>query len=112
MTIETLTTLLTEALGDAIPVFFHHVFIEEGEEIPPVYIVTDSTGVNPFRADNINYYMSYINTVTVCTASFDETVLATVEGVFNDAGIPFERETDFDDDQYLYLTVYEVNLEN
>lgn len=112
MTIEELTTLLTETLGDNIPVFFHHVFITEGEEIPPVYVVTDSVGVNPFRADNINYYMSYINTVTVCAASFDETVLNIIEGVFNSAGVPFERETEYDDDTLLYMTIYEVNLDN
>lgn len=115
MTIEELTTLLTETLGDNIPVFFHHVFIDDDDddaEIPPVYVVTESIGVNPFRADNINYYMSYINTVTVCAASFREDLLATIEGVFNSAGVPFERETEYDDDTLLFSTIYEVNLDN
>ena len=112
MTIETLTSMLTETLGESIPVFFHHVFITEGEELPPVYVVTAQTGVNPFRADNKNYYMSYLNTVTVCTATFDETILVQVEGILNNAGVPFERSTEFDDDTLLYLTVYEVNLDS
>lgn len=112
MTIETLTSLLTETLGESIPVFFHHVFIAEGEEFPPVYVVTNQTGINPFRADNKNYYMSYVNTVTVYTATFDETILDEVKGILNDAEIPFERSTDFDDDTLLWATVYEVNLDS
>lgn len=110
MTISELTTALETEFGQNFPVFFHHAFIEEGEEIPASYIVTDSTGVNPFRADNINYYISYVNTVSLYTAIFNQTLMDKVEKVLNDNNIPYDRTTEFDDDSLMYATVYTIEL--
>lgn len=110
MTIAELTAALETEFGQNFPVFFHHAFIEEGEEIPAAYIVTDSTGVNPFRADNINYYTSYINTVSLYTAIFNQTLMNKVEKVLKDNNIPFDRNTDFDPETLLYETVYSIEL--
>lgn len=112
MDIATLTDLLEAKLGESIPVFFHHMFVEDGEELPPVYVVTDSQGINPFRADNKNYFMQVINTVTLYAATYREDLLAKVEKVLNDAAIPFDRETEYDEAELMFYTTYTVQLDD
>lgn len=110
MTISELTAALETELGASIPVFFHHAFIEASEEIPASYVVTDSTGLNPFRADNMNYYTYYVNTVSLYTAIYDPSIMNKIEKVLNDNNIPFDRNIDYSEETLMYETVYTVEL--
>ena len=112
MTIADLTTALETALGASVPVYFHHVFVEDGEELPPAYVVTDSTGVNPFHADNKTYYFTIINTVTVYSKNYNATLLAAVDAVLSNNNIPYDRATEYDEETLMYYTEYDINLDN
>lgn len=112
MTISELTTALETTLGASVPVFFHHVFVEDGEEIPPAYIVTDSTGVNPFHADNKTYYFTIINTVTVYSKTYNTTLLSAVDAVLSNNKIPYDRSTEYDEETLMYYTEYDITLDD
>lgn len=112
MTIQDLTDLIETKFGESVPVFFHHVLVDDGEEIPPVYIITDSQEINAFRADNINYFIQVINTATIWSARYDETLLNKMDAVLAEAAIPYDRTTEYDDDAMMYFTEYTVSLDN
>lgn len=110
MNIYDLTTLLTTEFGSD-KVFFHHLIIEENQELPVPFIVTNVEYLNPFRADNINYYQAVNNTVTLNMERFDMDLMAQLEGVFRDNGIAFTRDNDWDQDQQLFFATYTVELD-
>lgn len=111
MNLYDLTALLNESFNKKAPVFYHHVITQDEEEVPVPYIVTNSVEISPFRADNSNYFSFVQNTVTLYTERYDPDLMAELEAVFNNNCIPFARETDFDDEQMLFMTEYEVELD-
>lgn len=111
MNLYDLTSLLDDKFSKTAPVFYHHAVVQDGEELPVPYIVTNSEEIAPFRADNSNYFSFVQNTVTLYTDRFDPEMMGEVEKVFNDNCIPFERSTDFDEEQMLFFTEYDVQLD-
>lgn len=111
MNLYDLTALLNESFNKKAPVFYHHVVVQDEEEAPVPYIVTNSVEISPFRADNSNYFTFVQNTVTLYTDRYDPDLMAELEAVFNANCIPFERSTDFDEEQMLFYTEYEVELD-
>lgn len=110
MNIYDLTTLLTQEFGQD-KVFYHHVFVQEGQELPVPFIVTNVEYLNPFYADNKNYYLAVNNTVTLHTERFDLDLMARLEKVFNDNAISFSRTNDWDEEQELFIATYTVELD-
>ena len=111
MNLYDLTTLLTTEFGTKVPVFYHHAVVQDEEDLPVPYIVTNSVEITPFRADNSNYFTFVENTVTLYTERFDPDLMKDLEDVFNNNCIPFERSTDFDEEQMLFYTEYDVGLD-
>lgn len=110
MNLYDLTAVLTTTF-QAVPTFYHHVIIQEDEELPVPYIVTNSESLAPFRADDSNYYAFVRNTVTLYTERYDVELMNQLEEVFNSNCIPFERTTDFDEQLMLFYTEYVVQLD-
>lgn len=111
MNLYDLTTILTNTFKKKVPVFFHHVLVQEDEELPVPYIVTNSQELAPFRADDSNYFSFVRNTVTLYTERFDVDLMKRLEDLFTSNKIPFTRSQDFDDAQLLFITEYVVQLE-
>ena len=112
MNLYDLTTLLTTEFGASVPVFFHHVNVQENEELPGPYIITNSQELAPLRADDCNYFAFVRNTVTLYTERFDPDVMKKLEKLLTDNEIPFSRSNDFDDAQMLFYTEYVVQLDD
>lgn len=110
MNLYDLTAVLTTSF-QSVPVFYHHAIIQEGEELPVPFIVTNSESLSPFRADDSNYYAFVRNTVTLYTERYDVELMSSLEDVFNSNCIPFERTTEFDEQQMLFYTEYVVQLD-
>lgn len=112
MDLYELTTALTTEFGNDAPVYYHHVVVQEGEDLPVPYIITFAEELAPFRADDCNYYQFTNNTVTLYTETFDTALMKRLEKVFVDNRIPFERTTDWDEEQMLFYHTYTVGLED
>lgn len=112
MTIQELTYLIETKFGESVPVFFHHLLVDYDEELPPVYIITDSEDINPFRADNTNYFVQVQNTATIWSSRYDETLLVKMDAVLTEASIPYNRTTDYDETTMMFYTEYTLELDN
>lgn len=112
MTIQELTDLIETKFGESVPVYFHHLLVDYGEELPPVYIITDSQDINPFRADNTNYYVQVENTATIWMSTYDETLLAKMDAVLTEASIPYNRTAEYDETTMMFYTEYSLELDN
>lgn len=112
MNLYDLTDILTREFKKSIPVYFHHVLLQENEELPVPYIITNSEELTPFRADDCNYFQFVRNTVTLHTERYDPETMKQVEALLTNNQIPFSRSSDFDDDQLLFITEYVVELDD
>lgn len=112
MNLYDLTDLLIKAFRTTAPVFYHHVIVQENEELPVPYIITNSEELSPFRADDCNYFQFVRNTVTLYTERYDPDLMKKLEKLLKKYEIPFSRSTDFDDAQLLFSTEYVVELED
>lgn len=110
MTIIDLTSKLIEEFPK-VPVFYNHVVVEEGQELNPPYIVTNSEGINPFHADNCNYYTFVRNTVDLYLGTLTEKTLLMLDKFFVKYGIRFDKNESFDEFAYLYQIEYVVYLD-
>ena len=110
MTIVDLTSALISAFPK-IPVYYNHVIIEEGQEIKPPYIVTNSETINPFHADNCNYYTFVNNTVSLYVGTLSEKYLTMLDKFFTKNGIKFDKNLSFDEFSYLNDLEYTVQLD-
>ena len=110
MNLYELTTALTTAFGNDVPVYYHHVIVQEGEDLPVPYIITNEEELAPFRADDCNYYQFTNNTVTLYTDTFDVSLMKQLEKVFDDNGVTYERSSDWDEGQMLFYYTYTVGL--
>lgn len=112
MNLYELTDILKTEFGSNIPVFFHHVLLQENEELPVPYMITNAEELTPFRADDCNYFQFVRNTVTLYTERYDPETMKQVEVLLTNNLIPFSRSSDFDDDQLLFITEYVVELDD
>lgn len=112
MNLYELTDILKTEFGKNIPVFFHHVLLQENEELPVPYMITNAEELTPFRADDCNYFQFVRNTVTLYTERYDPETMKQVEALLTNNQIPFSRSSDFDDDQLLFITEYVVELDD
>lgn len=112
MNLYDLTEVLIQEFGTSVPVFFHHVIVQENEELPVPYIITNSQELAPLRADDTNYFAFVRNTVTLYTERFDPEVMKKLEELLTSNDIPFSRSNDFDDAQMLFYTEYVVQLDD
>lgn len=111
MNIIDLTSELITAFPK-IPVFYNHIVVEEGQELTPPYIVTNSEETSPFHADNCNYFSFVRNTVSLYVGKLTERNLQMLDKFFNARNIPFSKKTTFDEFSYCYEIEYTVSLED
>ena len=84
----------------------------EKDKVPPLpYIVYYETGIDPFYADNQNYYFRKIVTVELYSDYKDEKTEASLEAFFNSQNITLSNvEETFWEDEHLYEVSYEFEI--
>ena len=115
MTVEQLYNALTESfelMSDTGKIFFDHIYVEDGGEVLPPYMVLTETEKDPFYADNKVFYMTIKHTLDVYTAAYDEELINGVVDFLNGLSLTFSIvPVEWLDDIEAYLTTFEINLD-
>lgn len=106
MTLTQLGALLSEALPDKVTYYTWRV--GEAPDLP--YICYYSTGSDNFGADNIVYHPRRPVRIELYAKTKDIATEAAVEEVLTTGGIFWERDESYIDDEQVYLTIYEVEI--
>lgn len=95
-----------ELLNGVAPAYYHYAPI--GTALPFITYVTDHN--NNFGADDKVYKEVTGLTVTLYMGADDLSLEADLATALNDADIYWTSSTDYDDDQKLYTTIYEMEV--
>ena len=106
MTLAQLKTALSAVLPDKVSYYAWPV----GEAPPLPYILFYSVGSDNFGADNVVYHSRREVRIELYTRLKDLTTEAAVEAALTAAEIYWERDESYIDDEKVYLTVYEVEI--
>lgn len=111
MNIIDLTSELISAYPK-IPVFYNHVVVEDGQELPVPYIVTNHETIDSFFADNQSYWIASANSVTLYVAKLSEKYLKMLDKFFGLRSIPFGKSVSFDELTMVYSIVYDIQIDD
>lgn len=106
MTITQLGALLSEALPDKVT--YRAWRVGEAPDLP--YICYYSTGSDNFGADNIVYHSRRPVRIELYTKAKDLAVEAAIEAALAAGGVFWERDESYIDDEQVYMTIYEVEI--
>ena len=97
-------------LSEADSVFYDHIEVQEGQEVEPPYIVIKETPADPFFADNQTYYLTINDNLIAYTTSDFENLIDAIDEFLTNAEIPFSRESEWNEDTWLYEHTYSLAL--
>lgn len=103
LTVEKLRTLLSPVVS----VYEDHI-TEKQQVSMPYVVLLEMTSENYF-ADNQVYQEVIPMQIILHQASRDYTLEASIKTILNDNHIPYEVQTMWDKDYYLYATTFDVN---
>lgn len=106
MNITQLAALLDSILPGKVTYYAWRV----GDAPPLPYICYYSTGSDNFAADNIVYHSRRPVRIELYTKTKDLATEAAVEQALTAAGIYWDRDESYIDDEQVYLTIYEVEI--
>lgn len=106
MTLSELKQLLAGVLPDKVT----YRAWPEGEAPQLPYICYFATGSDNFAADNIVYYSSTPVRIELYEDLKDLTLEGEVEDALNGAGLYWDRDESYIDDERCYLIIYEVEI--
>lgn len=106
MTIAQLKTVLNAVLPGKVTFYAWPV----GDAPPLPYICYYSTGSDNFAADNVVYSSRRPVRIELYTEAKDLATEAAVEQALTASGIYWDRDESYIDDEQVYLTIYEVEI--
>ena len=106
MTLKQLGALLSEALPDKVTYCTWRV--GEAPDLP--YICYYSTGSDNFGADNIVYHPRRLVRIELYSKTKDIAPEAAVEAALTAGGIFWERDESYIDDEQVYMSIYEGEI--
>lgn len=106
MTIAQLKTVLNTVLPGKVT--FYAWPVGEAPQLP--YICYYSTGSDNFAADNVVYSSRRPVRIELYTETKDLATEAAVEQALTASGIYWDRDESYIDDEQVYLTIYEVEI--
>lgn len=95
--------LYTLLQGAELEVAYDH--FKTPDKIPP-FILYRSTDVNAFKADDKTYYKQNNYIVDLITEKKDPEQEGRLEAILEENNIPYDKETDFLEDERVYQTRY------
>lgn len=98
---------LENILKSKVTVVKDHVTTNKQVELPYV-VILEMSSENIF-ADNRTYMEIIPMQVILHQAHRDSTLEETIKGVFNDNHIPYEVDTEWDRNNLLYATTFDIN---
>lgn len=104
----TLAELKTVLAGTQLPVAYQAFPADNPPAMP--FIIYQETGSNNFGADNIVWHSAMRIQIDLLCQKKNKTTEALVETALTNAGIYWERESSFDDDEDYYRTTYDVEI--
>lgn len=97
-------------LNGGVKVHEYNIEVQEDDEIGLPFVVYTVTDSEPFEADGLNY-LNFLNiTMAVISETIDFNLIRTIEDVFNNNGIVFDKSIRLDDDARLYTINYQFSV--
>lgn len=87
-----------------VPIAYYQ--FDEGTGQQPPFICFYYPGINPFQADNINYYRIDQLTIELYTDEKDFELEETLEGVLDANGIPFDKSEAYIGSEKMFQITY------
>lgn len=110
MTISEFYDSLTKKIN--IPIFYEVIYVEQNDEMPPVYIYFTTGETQSIFADNIVYWSSTPVQLIINHGSVEinEEIKNDVDEYLNENRMPYSVEDGYDNDLTAWLSTYNFNI--